>query len=108
MFTAEDVQLAIDRTFPEEHRAEVLAALGEYVHGYFLDVPRVSMAILAPCQLVPEEERLQFVRVSVQTANLDPRDVVAAAECPEHVGAPQTRQQMREAYLALGSRWAPG
>jgi hypothetical protein len=107
MFTVEDVQQAINTAFPEEQRADVRAALDEYRHGEFFDSPRVCMAILALSQLLPSGERLRAVRESVAMANIDPRDVVVAAESPDQVGAPQSRQQMRAAYRALGVRRSP-
>jgi hypothetical protein len=102
VFTAEAVEHAVATAYPDGERAAVRTLLSGYVPYAAFPAPQVQLAILALGQLSPPGERLAAVASGVQLANLDPRDVLAAAQWPEQVGAPHTRAAVRRAYRQLG------
>jgi hypothetical protein len=102
VFTPEDVERAVATAYPPDDRAEVLALLGGYAHGASFPAPEVQMAVLALAQVGPPGDRVAAVAAGVRLANLDPRDVLAAAYWPDQVRAPHTRADVREAYRRLG------
>ena len=102
MFTPEAVQQAVTTAYPEGERGGVRALLDAYAHGATFPAPEIQLAVLALAELGPAEERVAAVAAGVRVANLDPRDVLAAAYWPDQVGAPHTRAAVREAYHRLG------
>jgi hypothetical protein len=107
LYTAEAVEHAVATAYAAGERAEVLALLAGYARGATFPAPEVQLAILALAQLVPPGERRAAVAGGVQLANVDPRDVLAAAYWPDQVGAPHTREAVRQAYRQLGVRHPP-
>jgi len=104
VLTPEVVEQAVAAAYPPDERAAVLALLGGYARGATFPAPEVQLAVLALAELGPPPDRAAAVAAGVRLANLDPREVLAAAYWPDQGGAPHTRADVRAAYRRLGVR----
>jgi len=75
--TPSDVERIVSREFPVDQVANVMAILGEYT--WQRERPRVQLAALKVA-----DGDLQRLRTSIESANRDYRDVLAAAEYPAY------------------------
>jgi len=78
--TADDVERVIRRDFPASHFDEVFAIVSQYGTDSWQGEPhRVRLATLKLAS-----GNIAHLRTAVETARLDYRDVLAAAEYPEY------------------------
>jgi hypothetical protein len=78
--TSDDVERIVRREFPDEQFAPITALLNEYVHERWQrESSRVRLAVLKLAHGSVEK-----LRVHIEAAKSDYRDVLAAAEYPDY------------------------